>query len=139
MQEIIKAEVRVQPKQPVDVVGGVMIYCDSEAYPAQIRKEKGFGADIGVHTRKACFFPNRKFNELRNLLRTTEVVALGEVGLDHTEPQGTWQTQKEVLIKVLQLSMPIQPLIHLRDPQDKYCGELSTRCLQILKAHVAPV
>lgn len=36
--------------------------------------------------------------------------------------------------------MPVQPLIiHLRDPQDRHCGELSTRCLQILKTHVALV
>ena len=73
-------------------------------------------------------------------MRTTEIVALGEVGLDHTEPQSTWQTHQEVLIKVLQLSMPIQPLIiHLRDPQDRHCGELSTRCLEILKVLVASV
>ena len=79
------------------------------------------------------FLSNRKFDELINLLRSTEVVALGDVGLDHTEPQSTWQAQEEILLKVLQLSMPIQPLIiHLRDPQDKHCGELSTRCLQIL-------
>ena len=140
VQDVITAEVGVQPKQPVNVVGGVMVYCDPEAYPTQIPKEKGFGAAIGVHPTKACFFPNRKFDELRNLLRLPEVVALGEVGLDHTEPQSTWQAQEEILLKVLQLSMPIQPLIiHLRDPQDKHCGELSTRCLQILKTHVAPV
>ena len=78
-----------------------MVYCDPEAHPTQIPKEKGFSAAVGVHPKKDCFFPNRQFDELRNLLKSTEVVALGEVGLDHTEPQITCQTQEEILLKVL--------------------------------------
>ena len=35
--------------------------------------------------------------------------------------------------------MPVRPLIiHLLDPKDKDCGELCTRCLQIMKGNVAP-
>ena len=78
-----------------------MVYFDPKSYQTQTPKEKGFGAAVEVHLKMACFFPNRKFDELRNLLRSTEVVALGEVGLDHTEPQSTWQTQEDILLKVL--------------------------------------
>lgn len=139
LQEVIRAGVGVKPNFSVDVEGGVLVYCDPEHYPARVPKEKGFGVAIGVHPKKVAFFQNDQYGKLRDYLRLREVVGLGEIGLDHTEPESTWKEQEDIFIKVLQLSMPIRPLIiHLRDPKDKHCGELSTRCLQIMKANVAP-
>ena len=35
--------------------------------------------------------------------------------------------------------MPIRPVIlHMRDAADQHCGEVGARCLQIMKANVAP-
>ncbi|MEW8547192.1 MAG: TatD family hydrolase [Candidatus Thiodiazotropha sp.] len=139
VQEVLHAEVGVRPNLSVNVEGGVLVYCDPEHYPAQVPKEKGFGVAVGVHPKKVALFHNDQYGKLRDLLRLKEVVALGEIGLDHTEPESTWKDQEDTLIKVLQLSMPIRPLIiHFRDPKDKHCGELSTRCLQIMRANVAP-
>ncbi|KAH3698120.1 hypothetical protein DPMN_085639 [Dreissena polymorpha] len=87
LENILTADVGVIPKVKVQVVGGVMVYCDPESYPTSIRRQKkGFGAAVGIHPKKVQFFPQSKFEELRNLLRLKTVVALGEIGLDRCAP-----------------------------------------------------
>ncbi|KAH3726335.1 hypothetical protein DPMN_052197 [Dreissena polymorpha] len=125
------------PKIKVEVVGGIMVYCDHENYPTNIKcQKKGFGAAVGIQPKKVPFFPHTKFEELRNLLRLKTVVALGEIGLDRCAPAFTWKLQEEILVKVLQLSMPIRSVIlHMRDAAGQHCGEVGARCLQIMKAN----
>ncbi|XP_052223970.1 putative deoxyribonuclease TATDN2 [Dreissena polymorpha] len=94
---------------------------------------KGFGAAVGIHSKKV------QFEELRSLLMLKAVVALGEIGLDRCSSAPTWKLQEDILVKVLQLSMPIRPVIlHMRDAADQQCGEIGARCLQIMTANVSP-
>ncbi|KAH3803011.1 hypothetical protein DPMN_156709 [Dreissena polymorpha] len=72
---ILAADVGVMPKIKVEVVGGIMVYCDPENYPTNIKcQKKGFGAAVGIHPKKVPFFTHTKFEELRNLLRLKTVI-----------------------------------------------------------------
>ncbi|KAL4222255.1 putative deoxyribonuclease tatdn2 [Mactra antiquata] len=66
-------------------------------------------------------------------------VALGKTGLDRTEPESTWKLQEDTMVRLLNFSMPVRPVIlHMRDGVDEHAGEVSANCLQILKANAAP-
>jgi TatD DNase family protein len=137
--ELLGADVGRRPEVLVDVVGGVIVFCDPESYPKRLPRQPGFGVAIGVHPRKARSFEDKHLDEFSSLLRSPGVIALGEIGLDHTEPQDTWAAQEELLVKLLQYSMPIRPVVvHLRDQADRHAGEVGAKCLQLFKANAAP-
>ena len=127
-----------KPRVPLTVTGGVKVYCDPETYPGIISNAEGFKVAIGFHPRHAGKFTDESFSKMRELLRDPGVTALGEVGLDWTEPQSTWGVQREVLMRTLELSCPDRVLvIHMRDhtPYGTYVhGEI----MDVLKAGVAP-
>ena len=53
------------------------------------------------------------------LLRQPRVVALGEVGIDHTEPPHRWHRQLQILEKVLPMVQPEQVVVfHCRGMTD---------------------
>ena len=59
-------------------------------------------------------------------LHDDAVVALGEIGLDRTEPKGTWGHQEAVLKELLALARPEKPVIlHVRG-QDGVVGSGNT-------------
>ena len=127
-----------KPRVPLTVTGGVKVYCDPETYRGIISNAEGFKVAIGFHPRHAGKFTDESFSKMRELLRDPGVTALGEVGLDWTEPQSTWGVQREVLMRTLELSCPDRVLvIHLRDhtPYGTYVhGEI----MDVLKAGLAP-
>jgi Tat protein secretion system quality control protein TatD with DNase activity len=138
IRTILDADVGIRPQVEVDVVGGVLIYCDPETYPTSFPAQAGFGVAVGLHPRKAARFNPELYRHLKQLLRNERVVALGEVGLDRTEPADTWGLQEEVLIRILELSSPCQPIIlHIRDGEDRQSGVLYLECLELLKPNVA--
>ncbi|KAH3872198.1 uncharacterized protein LOC127868684 [Dreissena polymorpha] len=138
IRTILDADVGIRPQVEVDVVGGVLIYCDPETYPTSFPAQAGFGVAVGLHPRKAARFNPELYRHLKQLLRNERVVALGEVGLDRTEPADTWGLQEEVLTRILELSSPCQPIIlHIRDGEDRQSGVLYLMCLELLKPNVA--
>ncbi|KAH3855827.1 hypothetical protein DPMN_098397 [Dreissena polymorpha] len=60
---ILAADVGVMPKIKVEVVGGIMVYCEN--YPTNIKcQRKVFGTAVGIHPTKAPFFtPNLRSSE----------------------------------------------------------------------------
>ena len=133
LEELLAVEVD-QAQCPVDVRGGVAVFCDPETYPEVFPRVPGFGSAVGIHPKKVAEFSNSHLDILEELLRKDGVVALGEVGIDHTAPKNTWQRQEEVLREVLLLSMPRRPLVlHVRDRNDLETGILYTRVLKIMK------
>ena len=110
MQEVIRAGVGVQPNFSVGVEGRVLVYCDPEHYPAQIPKERAFGVAIGVHPKQVAFFQNSQYGKLRDYLRLKEVVALGDTGLDHTEPKEYMERAGHVDLRCCSI---VCPFVHL--------------------------
>ena len=82
-----------------------------------------FGA--GIHPRHARYRSSRiesDVRHLRRLLQHQRVIALGEMGLDHTEPIESWASQVKLLEKVFPLIEDRHVLvIHCRG-KDGDCG-----------------
>ncbi len=128
----------VQPSLPVTLVGGISVFCDPVTYPEQFPCASGFKCAVGFHPRHAPAFTPGIATHLEALLHAPGVAALGEIGLDHTEPECDWEKQEEVFTELLMFSMPVMPVVlHVRD-RDPYASDLYLRCLKILKANVAP-
>ena len=133
---LINAQVGVVPRVPVNVVGGVAVYCNPRTFPISFNLGRGFGAAVGVHPRNAAQFDQDTFNHVRCCLRLENVVALGEIGLDHTEPEHTWHRQVRVFTQLLSLAPSGLPIIlHIRE------GELPVgiyqQALDIMRDNVA--
>ncbi|KAH3824998.1 hypothetical protein DPMN_126860 [Dreissena polymorpha] len=138
IRTVLDADVGIRPQVKVDVVGGVLIYCDPETYPTSFPAQAGFGIAVGLPHRKAARLNPELLRHLKQLLRNERVVAVGEVGLNRTEPSDTWELQEEVMIRILELSSPCQPIIlHIRDGEDRRSGVLYLECLELLKPNVA--
>ena len=94
---------------------------------------------MGVHPKHVNERSSSKFQLLSSLLRSPQVVALGEVGLDRSVPSSKWQEQRVVLRKVLTLLTYDRVLIlHLRGArQDPTGQDVSADCILMLtEAHV---
>ena len=76
---------------------------------------------MGAHPKHIAESTNARFDELKSLLRSPDVYALGEIGLDRTVPRKEWKNQDHVLERILsEVSMRSKPIIlHLRG-QDRY-------------------
>ena len=94
---------------------------------------------VEVHPRHANEFSQDHFQALESLIASPHVHALGEVGLDRTEPVNTWRQSEEVLTKVLNLASIHKPLVlHIRGPRrDLRAADVHSRCLNILKEYCA--
>ncbi|KAH3777980.1 hypothetical protein DPMN_179431 [Dreissena polymorpha] len=46
IRTILDADVGIRPQVEVDVVGGVLIYCDPETYPSSFPAQAGFGVAL---------------------------------------------------------------------------------------------
>ena len=133
IQELMAIEVDPEVYR-VKIQGGVTVFCDPEHFPVDFVPPEGFGAAYGVHPKKAMEFSAAQFDRLYDLVGAKGTVALGEIGLDFTAPQETWQRQEEVLREVLHLAQPIRPLIvHVRDRSEHATSVLYTKVLKIFK------
>ncbi|XP_060606640.1 putative deoxyribonuclease TATDN2 [Ruditapes philippinarum] len=116
-----------------------MVNCDPETYPVKLPSLKGFGAAIGVHPKKCQHLAPAKFQMVLDYLKSWDVFAVGETGLERTEPEKLLKLQEETLVKLLNFSMPVRPVfLHMREGADQHVGEVSAKCLQLMKANAAP-
>lgn len=108
VQQLLDA-VEVPNQERVRLTGGVVVFCDPASYPGLRQLEdlpQGFGAAIGLHPRHSVYFLDhqmRILDQLRELQRHPRVVAVGEMGIDHTEPTERWAGQMEMVEKILPL------------------------------------
>ncbi|KAH3701148.1 hypothetical protein DPMN_076131 [Dreissena polymorpha] len=134
IRTVLDADVGTRLQVEVDVVGGVLIYCDPETYPTSFPAQAGFGVAVGLHPRRVARFNSELYRRLKHLLRNERVVALGELGLDRTEPSETRGLQEEVLTRI----SPCQPVIlHIRDEEDRQSVVLYLECLELMKTNAA--
>ena len=106
LQDILQA-ILVDLDEQITLVGTVAVYCDPNTFPApqsllEIKPEMKVA--VGLHPRHASF-PVRKMDEaircFTSLIQHPRVCALGEVGLDRTEPVRDWSSQV-ILLPLLQ-------------------------------------
>jgi len=126
----------------VQVSGGIVNYCDPETYPTGQELEQlvsdGYRVAVGIHPKKIV--SEEQIKRLEGLLRSSAVVGLGEVGLDHSvKDPDAWYRQEEQLRRVLPLVDPEKVLIlHIRGTEGDSTGlECYMRCKDILSEYLA--
>ncbi|XP_045167847.2 uncharacterized protein LOC123531129 [Mercenaria mercenaria] len=93
------------PENNVEIVGGILVYCDPERYHSvKCPEDANFKVAVGIHPKKSDSFSSEKESVLKELLHKPGVVALGEVGIDHSVSRHLWLEQEEVLNRVLGIS-----------------------------------
>ena len=108
LEDIIQ-RVPVDDRKKITLVGTVAIYCDQDTYSADVKLRElpssiMVGAEIHPrHARNRASHIEADVRHLRRLLQHPRVIALGEVGLDHTEPIESWASQVKLLEKVFPL------------------------------------
>ena len=77
----------------------------------------GVYATVGIHPHEAQHFRETHLAEMRALARHPKVVAIGEIGLDYHYDLSPRDTQKQVLIRQLELAREVKlpVVIHCRD------------------------
>jgi TatD DNase family protein len=93
-----------------------------------------------VHPKKANQLSDAKERQLVALLNNPRVGALGEVGLDYSDPSTNREQQKTVLRKVLGHCKPDHVLVlHIRGTdEDRLSAIASRECLEIVRAKCQP-
>jgi TatD DNase family protein len=79
--------------------------------------QDGVYATVGIHPHEAQHFRETHLDEMRALARHPKVVAIGEIGLDYYYDLSPRVTQKQVLIRQLELAREVKlpVVIHCRD------------------------
>ncbi|MGD0922394.1 MAG: TatD family hydrolase [Terriglobia bacterium] len=79
--------------------------------------QDGVYATVGIHPHEAQHFRETHLDEMRALACHPKVVAIGEIGLDYHYDLSPRDTQKQVLIRQLELAREVKlpVVIHCRD------------------------
>ena len=142
VDELLRSSVRTgHPNLRILLVGGGAVYSEPNTYPKSSTLKGNMKLAMGVHPKHVEELTTERFLTLQQMVRTPEVAAIGEIGLDRTVPARredvvrVWRKQDEVFRKVLGLSRPEQPVIlHLRGPiGDRIGADVHARALQILR------
>ena len=122
IQELLARRPRPAPKQEINLVGGVLVYCDPKMWPVdpeRLNLPEGWFIAVGVHPKHALDFGDYYFDRLSRLLDSPAVTALGEVGIDCSEGARPFGMQSSTLKWVLALARPYMPLVfHIRASGD---------------------
>ena len=122
IQELLARRPRPAPKQEINLVRGVLVYCDPKTWPKdpeRLNLPEGWFIAVGVHPKHAMDFGDYYFDRLSKLLDSPAVTALGEVGIDCSEGAKPFGIQQSALKWVLALARPYMPLVfHIRASGD---------------------
>ena len=122
---------------PVDLQGGVAVFCDPASYPTDdLTFPPGWTMAVGIHPKKAHRTTEDEIQRMTSLIKRPGF-AVGEVGLDLTAPFSEWSSQRQLLERILPLVKPSQPLVlhfHARDP---WGNDVGARGRAILQKQVA--
>jgi Tat protein secretion system quality control protein TatD with DNase activity len=110
IQELLARRPRPASKQEINVVGGVLVYCDPKTWPEdpeRLNLPEGWFIAVGVHPKHALDFGDYYFDRLSKLLDSPAVTALGEVEIDCSEGAKPFGIQSSTLKWVLGLARRI--------------------------------
>ncbi|KAJ8306301.1 LOW QUALITY PROTEIN: hypothetical protein KUTeg_016846 [Tegillarca granosa] len=140
--EDVLNQVPVRPEEKCNLIGGVQVYCDPKTYPSSRTSFGSFSWTVGGSwiSSKTCRRQSIKdyLTELKVLLDCPKVVALGEIGMDHTEPTEYWHLQLNLLQEVLPLLRKNRVLvIHCRGMKGDCGTEVYMLLLHYLRKAVS--
>ena len=124
------------PEIMVRVVGGVLNYCDPKNFGRILFPQSSrWRVAVGIHPRHARRAADVDYFALRTLLGEPRVVAISEMGLDHSLPKDTWGCQLTMLDHLLQMPLEGKVLVlHLRGRQGDPMGvEVHHLCRERLR------
>jgi len=115
----------------------IEIACDPQKWDEALKlsaANRGIYCSLGIHPQEAKQCTPELFEQLEQLLKNPSVIALGETGFDYHYENSSRNTQKEVFIKHIELSIKIgKPLvIHCR-PSSSAGKDAYDDLIQILK------
>jgi Tat protein secretion system quality control protein TatD with DNase activity len=137
---VVTEQLERPPLIPVNMEGGVLIYCDPETYSINMPIDTKWKVAVGMHPKTVAKCSEAEVKKFIDLIKNTRVSAVGEVGLDISLRDGTRKVQEEFLIQVLHHVKPRIPLIlYIRSTRPvKYSRGLYLRDLDILRVHCHP-
>ena len=111
------------PSYKVNLTGGIVVFCNPSKFPtlSVIRHLSSIGLKvaIGLHPKNASRMTMTQFNDLRALVLSPYVSALGEIGLDTTATPLSQAYQNDVLDRLLPLlQKSIILVLHCRPQVD---------------------
>ena len=129
-----------QPRVPVEVYGGVMVFCDPETRLAIPLMDGRWKIAVGVYPRKVRECSEDYVSTIRTLLNSNPLVkALGEIGLDRTEPDYMWREQDHLFRRMSTLSRPDKVLVHhLRGSSDLHSSDVLMSALHLVRKACCP-
>jgi Tat protein secretion system quality control protein TatD with DNase activity len=140
VKSVVTEQLERPPLIPVNMEGGVLIYCDPETYSINMPIDTKWKVAVGMHPKTVAKCSEAEVKKFIDLIKNTRVSAVGEVGLDISLRDGTRKVQEEFLIQVLHHVKPRIPLIlYIRSTRPvKYSRGLYLRDLDILRVHCHP-
>jgi len=140
VSSVVTEQLERPPIIPVNLEGGLLVYCDPETYPVNMPMDTKWKVAIGIHPKKVVKCSEEQVKIFFDLIQNPRVSAVGEVGLDTSLRDGTRRQQEAFLEKVLDTVKPTVPLIlHIGSTRpDKYFKGLYLRALEILKSQCQP-
>lgn len=126
IEEILEYSLPSPPACPVELIGGVMVFCDPETRLSIPLMDGRWKVAVGVHPRKVLQCSDSHVARIQMLLDSNPLVkALGEIGLDRTEPDYMWADQDRMFKRLLSLSRPDKVLVlHLRGSSNTHSSDV---------------
>ena len=126
IEEILEFPLPSTPACPVKLIGGVMVFCDPETRLSIPLMDGRWKVAVGVHPRKVLQCSDSHLARIQMLLDSNPLVkALGEIGLDRTEPDHMWAEQDRMFKRLLSLSRPDKVLVlHLRGSSNVHSSDV---------------
>ncbi len=87
-------------------------------------------SSVGLHPHEAKEFNESVFHELREIIKLTKVVAIGEIGLDYYRNLSPAEDQKKCFVRMLDLAQEFRHpiLLHIREAYPDVLALLRTHC-----------
>ena len=128
------------PMVPVNVIGGLMIFCDPECFPKTVPVEDKWKVPIGVHPKKVVGLTVESEAEFLRLIESSRVTAVGEIGLDRTDREENWTKQIDFLQRTTPKFKKDKPVIlHVRSNRfDRNSTLLYLLLLKLLEGSCNP-
>ncbi|XP_070550123.1 putative deoxyribonuclease TATDN2 [Ptychodera flava] len=97
----------------IPLLGGVEIYCDPVTYPKDLHRSPRWKIAVGIHPKQVGSLTENRLQVFGDLVRSPQVTALGEIGLDYSVKPDKWPLQEKVFRLALPYCVREKPLILL--------------------------
>ena len=141
IERLVQQITEVAPVNRTILSGGVLVYCDPKTYDkVPLQAQPKWRVAVGIHPKKVKEFTAEKQRYFNTLHKNPRVGALGEVGLDYSDPNLNREDQKRLLTQVVKSCTPEKVLIlHVRGTRgDHLSAEASRDCLAIVQEACDP-